>query len=121
MNENMINENEASQPTGEEMTQRAAGPDNAEDYNAEFVPGILQADGVIMIYFRTDDITLDKYRQFAKENGGVRKHADKWLSLVRHYGADIADSCEVYMLPRVYGYHPVYYICTESGYFALYW
>lgn len=96
-------------------------PDNAEDYNAEFVPGILQSDGMIMIYFRTDEATLDKYRQFAKENGGVRQYEDNMLSWPRNYGADIADSCEVYMLPHVYGHHPVYYICTESGYFVLYW
>lgn len=46
MNENMINENEASQPTGEDMTQRAAGPDNAEDYEASSPRGLDNNEGL---------------------------------------------------------------------------
>ena len=96
-------------------------PDNADNYNVSFVPPVLQANGMVMMCFRTDNETLDGLRQYAAKNGTRTVSDEKRLSIPRNYNIEVHDSCEVYVLPKYGGYSPIYYICPESGYFVLYW
>lgn len=98
-------------------------PSNAENYRVRFVPKFLQGEANIQIDFFTDPPQLEEYRNYAQSRGAVKlNRKDGWEQAYINERTGREEAVEIWEFPaRTGGYHAVYCICPESGYFMIYW
>ena len=109
-------------------------PENASDYEAVFLPKVLQGAASVSLRFYTDSETLASYQQYAAnrckqhlvcesltdEFGNRHAPASKWFAMMQQDGEN-PEGAEAYILYEGYENTAVWMINPETGFFRMIW
>ena len=109
-------------------------PENASDYEALFLPKVLQGAATVSLRFYADSETLAAYQQYAAETckkhlvcerltdefGNRQAPTSKWFAMMQQDG-DNPEGAEAYILYEGCENTAVWMINPKTGYFRMVW
>jgi hypothetical protein len=107
-------------------------PEKADEYDAKFMPKILQGSAMVDIFYYTESDVISGYKEQAKSFGAERfvedansedGKGDKWFSYMRERNASAndMDGAEVYQFWNGYENTAVWMLNEKTGYFRVYY